>query len=59
MMNRNEYKKETYEDRFARRYYCKRARLNSVREGKRRQHKEFRQLNKKLCTEYIGDESDV
>lgn len=41
-MNRNRYKKETYEDKFARHYYCEHARLSSIRWDKKEQHKKFR-----------------
>ena len=41
-MARNTYKKETFEDKFARKYYCSHARLNSVRKDKKEQHKKFR-----------------
>lgn len=41
-MKGNIHKKETYEDKFARHYYCEHARLNSVRRDKKEQHKKFR-----------------
>ena len=41
-MKGNIHKKETYEDKFARHYYCKHARLNSIRWDKKEQHKKFR-----------------
>lgn len=46
-MRRNAYKKETFEDKFARRYYCEHARLNSIRSDKKEQHKKFRRDFKK------------
>lgn len=45
---RNEYKKTTFEDKFAREYYCSHARLNSVRRDKKEQHKSFRRNSKKI-----------
>ena len=52
-MNRNMYKKETFEDKFARKYYCEHARLNSVRRDKKEQHKKFRRDFKKNIDNYI------
>jgi hypothetical protein len=46
-MRRNAHKKETFEDKFARRYYCEHARLNSIRSDKKEQHKKFRRDFKK------------
>lgn len=46
-MRRNAHKKETFEDKFARRYYCEHARLNSIRRDKKEQHKKFRRDFKK------------
>lgn len=46
-MARNTYKKETFEDKFARKYYCSHARLNSIRRDKKEQHKKFRRDFKK------------
>lgn len=45
---RNEYKKTTYEDKFAREFYCTHARLNSIRRDKKAQHKNFRKNSKKV-----------
>lgn len=45
---RNEHKKTTYEDKFAREFYCRHARLNAIRRDKRMQHKSFRQNSKKV-----------
>ena len=41
-MKRNTYKTHTFEDKFARKYYCDHARLNSIRSDKREQHRKFR-----------------
>lgn len=45
----NIHKKLTEEDRFARKYYCAHARLNSVRLDKKRQRKKLRKLLKERC----------
>lgn len=44
----NIHKKVTKEDKFARKYYCDKARLNSIREDKKRQKKKFRQYEKDI-----------
>ena len=54
-MNRNAYKTHTFEDKFARKYYCKHARLNSVRKDKKEQHKKFRRDFKKSLDKYINE----
>lgn len=43
--------KETYEDKFARKYWCQRARRSYSRFIKRKNHKKLRQLKKKECAE--------
>lgn len=50
-MNRNEFKKLTEEDKFARRYYCKHARLGTIRGEKKRNKKRMREYNKKMIKE--------
>lgn len=59
MSSRNDNKKNTQTDRFARKYYCQHAALNHTRFEKRTQHKGFRQKEKdiieKELTEYIDD----
>ena len=54
-MARNTYKKETFEDKFARTYYCEHARLNSIRSDKKEQHKKFRRDFKKSIDKYINE----
>ena len=39
-------KKLTYLDRFARKYYCEHARLNSVRFDKKKKKKKMRRIDK-------------
>lgn len=43
----NEKKKLTYEDKFARKFYCKHAALNSIRNDKKKCRKKMRQIDKK------------
>ena len=52
-MARNEYKKLTDEDKFARRYYCKHARLGTIRGEKKRNKKRMREYDKKLIEEEL------
>lgn len=49
--------KETYEDKFARKYWCKRARRSYARFVKRRNRKKLRYLKKKECSiiDYMED----
>jgi hypothetical protein len=48
MAERNSKKKLTHEDKFARKYYCQHARLNSVRNDKRQAKKKMRTIDKKI-----------
>lgn len=41
-MKNNYHKKITREDKFARKYYCQRARLNSIRADKKFNKRKFR-----------------
>ena len=54
-MRRNAYKKETFEDKFARHYYCEHARLNSIRSDKKEQHKKFRRDFKKSLDTLLNE----
>lgn len=56
MACRNEKKKMTFEDKFARNNYCKHARLGSIREDKKRNAKEMRQINKKIIKKSLDNE---
>lgn len=47
-MKNNLHKKITKEDKFARHFYCKHARLNSIREDKKRQKRKMRHYSKKI-----------
>lgn len=47
-MKSNIHKKYTYEDKFARRWYCKNARLRQLRFEKRQQKRRWRRINKEM-----------
>lgn len=49
MATRNDKKKLTEEDRFARTFYCQHARLNYIRWAKKSNSKKMRKINKNLC----------
>lgn len=48
-MKNNIHKKLTFEDKFARKYYCTHARLNSIRNDKRYNKRKFRRIIKSEC----------
>ena len=48
MSARNEKKKLTFEDKFARHFYCPHARLNSIRNDKKQATRKMRRINKKI-----------
>ena len=48
-MKSNIHKKITFEDKFARKFYCSHARLNAIRQNKKEGHKKYRSYNKILC----------
>ena len=50
-MKSNSHKKRTFEDKFARHFYCDHARLNSIRSDKKQARKQERAYNKALCKE--------
>lgn len=50
-MKSNIHKKYTYEDKFARRWYCKHARLAQLRLEKKIQRRKMRRINKKVSLE--------
>lgn len=52
MATRNDKKKITFEDKFARHYYCQHARLNSIRSDKKYNSKKMRKFNKNLCKDF-------
>lgn len=49
MASRNDKKKLTEEDKFARKFYCPHARLGYIRWAKKANSKKMRKINKKLC----------
>lgn len=51
-MKGNSHKKRTFIDKFARKYYCQHARLNSLRSDKKIAKRQERKFNKKLCENY-------
>lgn len=46
---KSEHKKVTYEDKFARDFYCQHARLNYIRFAKKANSKAFRRQSKEQC----------
>lgn len=48
-MKGNIHKKATFEDKFARNFYCQHARLNSVRQDKKESRRKWRRINKEIC----------
>ena len=58
-MRRNAHKKETFEDKFARHYYCEHARLNSIRSDKKEQHKKFRRDFKKSLDTLLNEQYNI
>ena len=52
-------KKLTYLDRFARKYYCEHARLNSVRFDKREAKRKMRRIGKMIISEELEVEYNV
>ena len=59
MSARSEKKKLTFEDKFARRFYCQHARLNFVRNDKKQATSKMRKINKKMCETYWQLATDV
>ena len=49
MSAKNEKVKLTFEDKFARNFYCQHARLNIVRNDKKQATRKMRKINKKMC----------
>lgn len=55
MAAKNEKKKLTFEDKFARHFYCQHARLNSIRQDKRDCTRKIRQINKEICRKALDN----
>ena len=51
-MANNIHKKDYQEDKFARRFYCQHARLNQVREDKKRAKRKTRRKHKKFLKNF-------
>ena len=51
-MANNRHKKDYNEDRFARHYYCPHARLNQLREDKKRAERATRRKRKKIFEKF-------
>lgn len=59
MNNKNNNHKKLYrEDKFARKYYCKHARLGSVKLDKKYGRRAWRENEKEIIKEYEGELND-
>ena len=56
MSARNEKKKLTFEDKFARHFYCTHARLNSIRNDKKQATRKMRRINKKIIEKSLDNQ---
>ena len=56
MAAKNEKKKLTFEDKFARHFYCQRARLGAVRQNKHDCTHKMRQINKEICRKALDNQ---
>lgn len=56
MSAKNEKTKLTFEDKFARHFYCQHARLNSIRNDKKQATRKMRKINKKMCEKPLDNE---
>ena len=56
MSARNEKKKLTFEDKFARHFYCQHARLNSIRNDKKQATRKMRRINKKIIEKSLDNQ---
>lgn len=54
----NNHKKDFQEDKFARHYYCKHARLNQLRSDKKRSERATRRKNKKLLKNLLTNATE-
>ena len=55
MAAKNEKKKLTFEDKFARHFYCQHARLNPIRQDKHDCTRKMRQINKEICRKALDN----
>ena len=56
MSARNEKKKLTFEDKFARHFYCPHARLNSIRNDKKQATRKMRRINKEIIEKSLDNQ---
>ena len=56
MSARNEKKKLTFEDKFARHFYCTHARRNSIRNDKKQATRKMRRINKKIIEKSLDNQ---
>lgn len=56
MSTRNEKKKLTFEDKFARHFYCPHARLNSIRNDKKQATRKMRRIDKKIIEKSLDNQ---
>lgn len=57
-MANNIHKKLTFEDKFARHFYCDHARLNQLRQEKKAQRKSMRKINKEIIRKSLDNLDD-
>ena len=55
MAAKNEKKKLTFEDKFARHFYCQHARLNSIHQEKKMCTLNMKKKKKKICRESLDN----
>lgn len=58
MSIKNGKKKLTREDKFARKYYCQHARLNSIRNDKKQCTRKIRRINRRECKRGLNINED-
>ena len=56
MSAKNEKKKLTFEDKFARHFCCPHARLNSIRNDKKQATRKMRRINKKIIEKSLDNQ---
>ena len=56
MAAKNEKKKLTFEDKFARHFYCQHARLGTIRQNKHDCTHKMRQINKEICRKALDNQ---
>ena len=56
MSKKKKKKKLTFEDKFARHFYCPHARLNSIRNDKKQATRKMRRINKKIVEKSLDNQ---